>query len=1195
MIINNAKIYLCRPDRDIICELNGKQISSVNYEVNLKDYNKITFNVDRYINIEETRVESNGYDKISDHMVLYLEGLDYFQIQEPSVFNDGKYEYKSVTAYSDEKSFEDKDLKGLLFNKGTEDSLEMLATNNVDEMGFAKEYITFCNDKNHELSLMHLVLDKVPGWTVGYIDPALKDQKYSFEADNTNVYAFLVGTVAPVVKCIFEFDTINRTVNAYYREYIGLDSNIFIGFRNLQNSVKMQVNEGNIRNVLTVQGDDSLNIRTVNFGQSQIYNLDYYLNTKYFKQETIDKVQAWLAYREEKREGYVNLAKQEADLQKKIDDIMYRVPNDGCTWEQWDGMTEELLQKNLKYYKKLLETLQVSVDTRDDYEKDADGNYIKYDNPDDLQNRVYKPWLTSDGAVDHKKYMDLLYDQANGYGGYYTYLEVKEYIIPNIEIAIENINVPEEDKKDYNKEFETNWDLYGISELEGKRDGYSKEILEVLKNYSKDWDELTDDEKANIGFTEDYYKLKHKRYLEYKGYLGDENTAGSLLYKLKQLNDEVTELQKRQSDIQSQMTELQGDTALDNEQFGLTEKEYIAVNNIFIMGDYTNSNIFVSSVDDAVSAFNAALELFEDGMEKIAETSQPQYSIETELDNLLSIAEYVDINETQNSQSWYEKFKVGNFIRVGIRDDYAVKVRLLSFSYNPCTKTSDINVTYTNMINGRTGRNDFADLFDDAIADTKNSISVGTGNAKDSVEYMTNMLNMLTQSQLFGNAVGNSVNNVINNSSVVESIIGNYAQYQTIRVDKIIGNDGEFETLFSKYIDSEYINSHFIIGDNAQFKELATNLAKINQAIIGTSSTETGIIFNLSAQNAKIDEAWVAQMVVGKLSVADLAAGDITLSDKMRILSENGNLVINGNTMQFLNPNGEVGIQIGYGTSENPSIIIKDENGTALWTSQGVTKDAIADGLIVNDMLENGTVGKEKLGFSIVEPNEYGGIDIGQIYLGDGGKFGVEYTEFKNNTSEQFENIGNAIDSLSDASDSIELIGSQVFTVTDSVISPTSITVTAQCKNKAVVAKWFIDDVENSSFVSQDNSSIIIPNTYMQDKKKIDIKAQNADGTIYDIFSIYKVADGQDGEDAISVQLVSSEGQIFKDGDSIPNHSEISCNVFRGGTAVQPNSYQWFVKIDESDWQEIEGNTQTVNLNLDDFVVKMKIKCKVDI
>ena len=81
MIKHNSKIYLCRPDRTVICALNGVQINSVEYEQQLKDFNHLTFNVDRYIDIDGEYVESAGYEKLKDHMTIYLEGLDYFQLQ----------------------------------------------------------------------------------------------------------------------------------------------------------------------------------------------------------------------------------------------------------------------------------------------------------------------------------------------------------------------------------------------------------------------------------------------------------------------------------------------------------------------------------------------------------------------------------------------------------------------------------------------------------------------------------------------------------------------------------------------------------------------------------------------------------------------------------------------------------------------------------------------------------------------------------------------------------------------------------------------------------------------------------------------------------------------------------------------------------------------------------------------------------
>lgn len=1005
MIKHNSKIYLCRPDRTVICALNGVQINSVEYEQQLKDFNHLTFNVDRYIDIDGEYVESAGYEKLKDHMTIYLEGLDYFQLQEPTLQNDnGRYEYKACEAYSDEKTFEDKDMKGLSFNKGTTDSMEMLATNNVDDMGYAKEYITFCNDRNHELSLMHLVLDRVPGWSVGYIDPAIKNEKYSFEADNTNAYAFLNTTVANVVKCVFYFDTINRTVSAYAKENIGKDTNIFIGWRNALNMLKMSPQTDTMYNALTIQGDEELDITRVNYGRSQIYNLDYYLTTNYFPQETIDKVKAWQKWQTDNHDTYIENGKKSAEYQAKIDEIYYRVPNDGIQIAQYKTMDQETLEKTLKMYEQMLTTIQVSVDIRDDYEKDSKGNYVKWDKPDDIQNRVYKPWTTSSGEVDHEKYLALLKETNKGY---YTYQELRDYIIPNIKVAIQNLHLADDKKIDYNDEFESNWDLYGIKELEGKRDEYKKQIMDILAAYQKEWNQLTDEEISKAGVKDEKtYNVFHKNFIKYKNWLGDENTEGSLLYKLKELNAQVDELETQKKPYDNVMTDMNTHSELNDPQFGLTDKEYTAVMNIVRMGDYTNNNIFTTSLDDAITSYEHCEELYQDGLKRISETSQPQYQIETSLDNILSLNEYADVN-SDNKQGWHNQFTVGNFIRVGVRDDYAVKLRLLTIAYNPCTKSSEISVTYTNMITSLTGRDDFSYLFDDTAASQKNSISVGTGDSKDSVEYMTNMLQRMTNSSLFGNAVSNSVQNVLSDQGTINKLLGDYLEYKVIKVGNITGDKAEFNELFSKYINSEYI-----AANSADIKKLNTDVANINSAIIGASSTETGIVFNLSSANAKFDSAWIINGIAGKMTIGDLAAGDITISDTMRILSENGNFIMNGSAMQFLDTEGNVGIQIGYDTNKNPSIIIKDDKGATIMTSQGITKDAIADGLIVNNMLGDKSVSKDKLNFPIVEANEQGGINIEQIYDGKGGLWGVEYTTFKNSVNSTLDDFDSQMNEM---------------------------------------------------------------------------------------------------------------------------------------------------------------------------------------
>ena len=331
----------------------------------------------------------------------------------------------------------------------------------------------------------------------------------------------------------------------------------------------------------------------------------------------------------------------------------------------------------------------------------------------------------------------------------------------------------------------------------------------------------------------------------------------------------------------------------------------------------------------------------------------------------------------------------------------------MTIAYNPCTKSSEISVTYTNMITSLTGRDDFSYLFDDTAASQKNSISVGTGDSKDSVEYMTNMLQRMTNSSLFGNAVNSSVQNVLSDQGTINKLFGDYLNYKVINVGNITGDKAEFNELFSKYINSEYI-----AANSADIKKLNTDVANINSAIIGTSSTETGIIFNLSSANAKFDSAWIINGIAGKMTIGDLAAGDITISDTMRILSENGNFIMNGSAMQFLDTEGNVGIQIGYDTNKNPSIIIKDDKGATIMTSQGITKDAIADGLIVNNMLGDKSISKDKLNFPIVEANAQGGIDITQIYDGKGGLWGAEYTTFKESVNSTLDDWDSKMDEM---------------------------------------------------------------------------------------------------------------------------------------------------------------------------------------
>ena len=59
--------------------------------------------------------------------------------------------------------------------------------------------------------------------------------------------------------------------------------------------------------------------------------------------------------------------------------------------------------------------------------------------------------------------------------------------------------------------------------------------------------------------------------------------------------------------------------------------------------------------------------------------------------------------------------------------------------------------------------------------------------------------------------------------------------------------------------------------------------------------------------------------------------------------------------------------------------------------SSGIKESAISVGLINNDLVANGTLGKEKFNFNIVEADENGNIDAGKVLV-NGKGIDVEFT-----------------------------------------------------------------------------------------------------------------------------------------------------------------------------------------------------------
>ena len=342
-------VYLATPSRIILCALNGIDYSSGNFEGKCNDVSTISFDVNQYIETYTGQlVESNAYNWLSKFMKLYVTGIGWFIMDSPVTHGTGTKEYKSITAQSIQSEYAQIPLDGWKVNCGTTDSLEMLVDGNVEEIEgveFAKEQIKFYNEKKPQLSLVNILVEKVPGWKVGYIDNKpkeyktiengevvtksvlLKDEVGKFDLDYSDVYSFITQEFEKFFNCIVEFDFENLIVNFYRVENFGKNTNITIGFRNVENSNEITIDEENIFTKIRVSGTNDLGIEQCNGGSNYLFYLDrFWLNNKFLSDTTIEKYKRWESFCVQARIDYTALSKEWNIQQDKISELYIRIP-----------------------------------------------------------------------------------------------------------------------------------------------------------------------------------------------------------------------------------------------------------------------------------------------------------------------------------------------------------------------------------------------------------------------------------------------------------------------------------------------------------------------------------------------------------------------------------------------------------------------------------------------------------------------------------------------------------------------------------------------------------------------------------------------------------------------------------------------------------------------------------------------------
>lgn len=187
-------------------------------------YSELTFTVGRtYIDSSSHIIAINPYyDKIEALRLVELEHFGYFEIQDPEIVIDGIQEVKNITAFSLEYSLSQKYLENFYINTGENNSLEVVYAKDKNNNGIIEsseiDSIVFYNatafteyDQKH--SLLHLVLEKTYGWSIGHVDASLRTMSRKFEMSRGTIYDFIMQDICDKFNCFVVFDTMAKDEN----------------------------------------------------------------------------------------------------------------------------------------------------------------------------------------------------------------------------------------------------------------------------------------------------------------------------------------------------------------------------------------------------------------------------------------------------------------------------------------------------------------------------------------------------------------------------------------------------------------------------------------------------------------------------------------------------------------------------------------------------------------------------------------------------------------------------------------------------------------------------------------------------------------------------------------------------------------------------------------------------------------------
>lgn len=220
------------------------------------------------------------YKQINSWRRILIQDTMRFIIEKPSEVNNGVEKYKEVTCRSLEIDINRKTVPLL---QGT----YRLYSPTTDEE-------TICS----------IILSYLPNWSIESVSPDLWFVYRTFDLQDRPILQLAMEDIENAYECVFEFNTLERTITIKPFEDVPRNSDIYLSHDNLVNELNITEDTESLITSITVSGTNGLDIRTVNPLGNTIYNFQHFANTDYMSQDLVDALDDWQTLIDSKQEEY---------------------------------------------------------------------------------------------------------------------------------------------------------------------------------------------------------------------------------------------------------------------------------------------------------------------------------------------------------------------------------------------------------------------------------------------------------------------------------------------------------------------------------------------------------------------------------------------------------------------------------------------------------------------------------------------------------------------------------------------------------------------------------------------------------------------------------------------------------------------------------------------------------------------------